>query len=138
MTAPTPHHVLLITGGKGQHIAENTKFIESALTRAGMTVATSDEPASLNSLAGDEFSAVAAPPQPFLTAWWCGAAQPLAFTRAVGAGRIVYLANGHDTGAVSHPTFQQLLVRSVRYAAGDDWSARTAKVAAIGYGGAFN
>src|SRR5689334_8004867 len=58
MSATSPHHVLLITGGKGQHIAENTKLIESALARADMTVATSDEPSSVGSLAGGKTAAV--------------------------------------------------------------------------------
>src|SRR5256885_6862159 len=58
MSTSKPHHVLLIAGGKGQHIAENTRLIESDLIRAGMTVATSDEPSSVDSLASGKTSAV--------------------------------------------------------------------------------
>jgi scyllo-inositol 2-dehydrogenase (NADP+) len=76
--------------------------------------------------------------QPFLTAYWGGKPQPLGYSRAEGKGRVVYLANGHSPEVMRHPTFQQLLQRCVRYATGEDWSNRTVKVAAIGYGGAFN
>src|SRR5437763_337354 len=43
-----------------------------------------------------------------------------------------------DPRALSHPSVQQRLTRAVRYALGEDWSKKTVKVAAIGYGGAFN
>ena len=55
-----------------------------------------------------------------------------------GAGRVVHLATGHSIKGVSHPTWQQIFARSVRYAAGEDWSSKVIKCAAIGYGGAFN
>lgn len=72
-----------------------------------------------------------------LDAWWQGRKQPIAYTKSEGKGRVVYLANGHDPRALSHPTVQQLLSRAVRYALGQDWSKKTVKIAAIGYGGAF-
>jgi len=74
----------------------------------------------------------------FLTAWWEGKPQPMAYSREEGKGRVVYLANGHHAQALSNPAWQQILGRAVRYAAGEDWAKRTVKVAAIGYGAAFN
>ena len=74
----------------------------------------------------------------FLTGWWNGKAQPLGYSKDEGNGRVVYLANGHDPIAMSSKAFQKLLVRSVRYAAGENWKDKTINVAAIGYGGAFN
>jgi len=62
----------------------------------------------------------------------------MAYSRAEGKGKVVYLANGHWAESLADPAWQQILARSVRYAAGEDWSAKTVKVAAIGYGGAFN
>jgi predicted dehydrogenase len=76
--------------------------------------------------------------QTFLTGWWDGKPQPLGYTKNEGTGRVAYLANGHDTTAMSSKAFQQLLVRAVRYACGENWADRTIKCAAIGYGGAFN
>ncbi len=74
----------------------------------------------------------------FLTAWWDGKTQPVGFSREEGNGKVVYLANGHETQVLRDPSFQTVFNRSVRYASGEDWSAGTVKVAAIGYGGAFN
>jgi scyllo-inositol 2-dehydrogenase (NADP+) len=76
--------------------------------------------------------------RPFLTAWWKGKQEPMGYTRQEGKGRVVYLANGHDLRSLTHPTVRQMLVRAVRYAAGEDWSEKTVKVGVIGYGGAFN
>jgi len=76
--------------------------------------------------------------QTFLTAWWDGKPQPMAYSRNEGAGKVVYFANGHWGTALENPAWQQLLVRAVRYAAGEDWSKKTVNVAAVGYGGAFN
>lgn len=73
-----------------------------------------------------------------ITAWWNGKKQPLAYVKHDGAGRVVHLATGHSIKGVSHPTWQQIFARSVRYAAGEDWSGKVIKCAAIGYGGAFN
>jgi scyllo-inositol 2-dehydrogenase (NADP+) len=76
--------------------------------------------------------------RPFLTAWWNGKPQAIGYSRGEGKGHVVYLGNGHDQRSLTHPTFQQLLARSVRYAAGEDWSEKTVNVGVIGYGGAFN
>ena len=62
----------------------------------------------------------------------------MAYSKTEGKGRVVYLANGHSPTALGNPAWQQIFVRSVRYAAGEDWSNKTVNVAAIGYGGAFN
>lgn len=74
----------------------------------------------------------------FLSAWWDGKAQPMGYSRDEGAGKVVYLANGHDPAAMSSKAFQKMLTRAVRFAAGEDWASKTMNVAAIGYGGAFN
>src|SRR5262249_9538133 len=74
---------------------------------------------------------------PLLTAWWGGKQQPLAYAKSEGKGRVVYLANGHES-ALNNPSLQRIVVRSIRWAAGEDWMEKTIKVAAIGYGGAFN
>jgi len=74
----------------------------------------------------------------FLTAWWDGHPQPIAYTKTEGAGRIVCLANGHEEAALNNPSLQKVLARSARFAAGEDWSDKTVKVAAIGYGVSFS
>ncbi|WP_428936852.1 Gfo/Idh/MocA family protein [Fontivita pretiosa] len=67
-----------------------------------------------------------------------GRCWPLACVRREGGGRVVYLGVGSTAAAMSQPTLRQLATRAVRFAGGEDWSQRTVKVAAIGYGGAFN
>src|SRR6185369_10699747 len=74
----------------------------------------------------------------FLSAYWEGKPQPMAYSREEGKGRVVYLANGHHAKSLSNPAWQQIFIRSVRWAAGEDWANKTVKVSAIGYGGAFN
>ena len=76
--------------------------------------------------------------QTFMTAWWADKQQAMAYSKTEGKGRVVYLANGHLTQSQSNKAWQQVFIRSVRFAAGEDWSQKTVKVAAIGYGGAFN
>ncbi len=76
--------------------------------------------------------------QTFMTAWWADQQQPMAYSKSEGKGRVVYLANGHHPESLSNSEWQHVFVRSVRYAAGEDWAKKTVKVAAIGYGGAFN
>ena len=56
----------------------------------------------------------------FLTGHWQESIQPLGYTRSEGSGRVAYLANGHDTVAISSREFQRLLVRAVRWACGED------------------
>src|SRR5206468_13019860 len=74
----------------------------------------------------------------FLTAYYNGKPQPLGYTKSEGAGRVAYLANGHDPRALSHPTVRQMLIRAIRWSRGEEWADKTVKVGAIAYGGAFN
>ena len=73
-----------------------------------------------------------------LAAWWNGKKQPLAYVKSEGGGRVVHLVTGHSIKGMSHPTWQKIFARAVRFAAGEDWAKKTIKCAAIGYGGAFN
>ena len=65
---------------------------------------------------------VSDPPPPeasiLLSAAWHYGEQPLAFTRARGAGRVVHLGLGHDAQAWTHPDFARLVHRGLRHAAG--------------------
>jgi scyllo-inositol 2-dehydrogenase (NADP+) len=63
-------------------------------------------------------------------AYWDNHLMPVIWAR----GRVVTLA----ITALDHPSIRQFLTRAVRYAGGQGWSNKTVKVAAIGYGGAFN
>jgi len=53
--------------------------------------------------------------KPFLATQYEGASHPMAWSRTEGHGRVVYLANGHTPGGLTHPTFKDLLARSVEY-----------------------
>lgn len=76
--------------------------------------------------------------QVLLTAWLHGTKEPLAYTKPEGDGRVVHFATGHSLKGLSHPEWQKLFIRAVRFVSGDDWQHRTIKCACIGYGGAFN
>jgi scyllo-inositol 2-dehydrogenase (NADP+) len=67
-------------------------------------------------------------------AWWQGKAMPLAYVRPHGAGRVAYLANGHDLRAWNHPEFQKLLVRALEWTAGAERRDRTIRCGLLGYG----
>lgn len=73
-----------------------------------------------------------------MSAWLNGRKEPLVYVKDEGKGRTVHLATAHALSGVSNPQWQQVFTRSVRWAAGEDWSNKTIKAAAIGYGGAFN
>lgn len=75
----------------------------------------------------------------FATAMWKGSPQPVAYTRVFGAGRVFYLALGHDRRSVGHPVVQQLAGRGVRWAArvAPD-EERTIGAGLVGYGPAFD
>ncbi|QDV23110.1 Trehalose utilization [Aureliella helgolandensis] len=47
-------------------------------------------------------------------------AEPWTWVRTHGGGRVFYTAWGHDTRTWSHPGFQNLLMRGIRWACGDD------------------
>ncbi|MBI4557760.1 MAG: ThuA domain-containing protein [Candidatus Hydrogenedentes bacterium] len=71
------------------------------------------------------------------TASWHGKAHPVAYRRTYGAGRVFYLALGHDERAFGHAEFQKMAIRGL------DWTLRRPErepltSGVIGYGGAFN
>jgi scyllo-inositol 2-dehydrogenase (NADP+) len=74
----------------------------------------------------------------FLVAWHDGKPMPLAHTRREGDGRVVTLGLGRTETGIAQPEWQALLRRSVRYASGEDWSAKPLRAMIIGYGGSFN
>jgi type 1 glutamine amidotransferase len=43
---------------------------------------------------------------------------PMAYVKTHGAGRVVYLASGHDARSLNHPAFKALFTRGVAWAAG--------------------
>lgn len=43
---------------------------------------------------------------------------PVVYVREPGAGRVCYIALGHDARAWAHPSFRRLLVQAVRWAGG--------------------
>lgn len=51
----------------------------------------------------------------FLTADWKGTPTPIAYTKAHGAGRVCYVAVGHDERALENRTVADLLVRASRW-----------------------
>ncbi len=44
---------------------------------------------------------------------------PMGWSRNEGKGKVVYLGNGHTPGGLTHPKFKELLVRSVKFVAGE-------------------
>ena len=71
--------------------------------------------------------------------FWQGKKMPMAFVRRHGAGRVVYLANGHDLRAWRHPEFQRLLLRSLEWTQGAKLDrTRTVRCGLLGYGPAFD
>ena len=69
---------------------------------------------------------------------WQGKPQPMAYTHPYGAGRVVYLANGHTQQAWKHPEFRKLLLRAVAWSAGAAIPSKTIRCGLLGYGPAFN
>jgi type 1 glutamine amidotransferase len=49
-----------------------------------------------------------------------GVVIPVLYARSVGAGRVVYLALGHDMRAWGEPAFRQLVTQAINWAAGRD------------------
>ena len=66
--------------------------------------------------------------------YWQGRQMPMAYVRPYGAGRVAYLANGHDLRAWNHPDFQKLLLRAVEWTTGAEKSDRTIRCGLLGYG----
>ncbi len=73
-----------------------------------------------------------------LSAHLNGRKQALAYAKRAGAGNVIHFATGHSIAGLTHPEWQKIFVRGVRFVCGEDWSTRTIKCACIGYGGAFN
>ena len=69
---------------------------------------------------------------------WQGQQMPLGHTKEYGRGRVVYLGNGHDMRAWTHPTFQKLLIRAIAWATGANKPEARVRVGLLGYGPAFN
>ncbi len=70
------------------------------------------------------------------TAMWKGKAQPMAYTKSYGKGRVFFLALGHDARALNHPEVQKLLRRGVDWTFGRK-EVKTMKSGVIGYGKSF-
>ncbi len=76
---------------------------------------------------------------PYLQAYWQNVVHPMAYTRTQGAGRVGYLALGHDERAFNDPAFQTQVVRQLRWACGEtECFERSLACAVVGYGGAFS
>jgi type 1 glutamine amidotransferase len=60
---------------------------------------------------------VASDVTPLLTTTHPKSGKPLAWTRAQGKSRVVYLQLGHDHWAYENPNYQQLVARSIRWSA---------------------
>ncbi len=71
------------------------------------------------------------------TARWRGKTHPMAWTKSYGAGRVFYLALGHDERAFEHEAFGKLAVRGLEWTLGKQPHG-TVKSGCIGYGGAFD
>ncbi len=102
---------------------------DSMITRRMQTFRITDELYLLDKFDPDAVTVLA-------TAMWKGKAQPMAYTKTCGKGRVFYLALGHDERALTHPEFQKMVRRGV------DWTfgrkERTSlKVGVIGYGKSF-
>ncbi len=69
---------------------------------------------------------------------WLGVQMPMAYTRSYGAGRVVYLANGHTMQAWANPDLQKLALRAIAWSAGAELSDEVVRCGLLGYGGAFN
>ncbi|MCZ7647757.1 MAG: ThuA domain-containing protein [Planctomycetota bacterium] len=66
-----------------------------------------------------------------------GRAYPAALCREPGAGRVFYLALGHDARAWGNPAYGKLLGRGLAWAAGAA-EPKPLGTAVVGYGGSFN
>lgn len=70
------------------------------------------------------------------TAMWKNEAQPIAYTKDYGKGKVFYLALGHDERTLVHPEFQKMVRRGVDWAFGRP-ERTSLKVGVIGYGKSF-
>src|SRR5579872_7267243 len=65
---------------------------------------------------------------------WHYVAHTLAYTRTYGRGRVFCTTLGSTGSSQSHPVFQQMIGRAIRYASGVETDEQAARVAMIGYG----
>ncbi len=68
-----------------------------------------------------------------VSAQWHFSQQPVAFARPFGQGRVVHLSLGHGAATYQDPTFQKLVYRSLRWAAGVE-PAPPVGAGLVGYG----
>ncbi|MBN1640860.1 MAG: ThuA domain-containing protein [Anaerolineae bacterium] len=47
---------------------------------------------------------------------WEDAVQPMVYTKTYGAGRVLYIALGHDAATYAHPAFRQMVIQGLRWA----------------------
>src|SRR5579863_8081356 len=65
---------------------------------------------------------------------WHYVAYTLAYARTYGLGRVFCTTLGSTKSSQSHPMFQQMMARALRYASGIETTEQAARVAMIGYG----
>ena len=65
---------------------------------------------------------------------WHYASYTLAYAYSFGAGRVFCTTLGSTPASASHPVYQQMVARAIRYASGVETEERAARVAMIGYG----
>lgn len=78
-----------------------------------------------------------APLRWFQTGMWRFEEKPLGYVRDYGKGRVFYTALGHDHRTFGHPSFQDLLVKGLRYVCGME-DKPTLRFGIVGYGPLFN
>lgn len=67
---------------------------------------------------------------------WQFARHSLGYVRDYGEGRVLYTALGHDERTFSHPDFQDLGAKALRYVCGQN-EEQTVRIGLLGYGPAF-
>ena len=65
---------------------------------------------------------------------WRYTSHPLAYTRSHGQGRVFCTTLGSEPETQTHPVFQQMVARAIRYASGIATQEQIAHIAMIGYG----
>lgn len=58
----------------------------------------------------------------------------LAYARSFGAGRVFCTTLGSTPSSATHPVYQQMVARAIRYASGGALEEQVARVAMVGYG----
>lgn len=103
---------------------------DSVVTRRVMPFRITDELYLLDDFDPDRAEVLA-------TAHWHGRAEPIAFTRLHGDGRVFGLLLGHDKRAFLHPSFQKLVLRGLDWTLGRE-EREPLKAAVVGYGPSFH